>query len=190
MSAKELVFRAGEALLHRVPFVVHRQSQISLVATGPHTLADTLVRDADAARRDWWRSTYDDVLNGRMTILGRNRDDVPPEWDLDPGSGERWPKEPAPKLRVTERPGFGDVKEAWEVNRLQYLIPIACHAYCEQDPDAAQLVATHVKSWLDQDRLGRGIAWKSAIEPALRAISLIVLMELMSGIGDGSSGVN
>jgi hypothetical protein len=149
-------------------------------------LADR-VRGADAAQREALRSAAERTLAGRFSALGRDwpaRDPknlFPPElWRLDPVSGQSWPGADAYSFAIDFRApkGFGDVKYVWEINRLQFLPPLAAWLALEGDTRAADAIAAAIQSWHAANPPFRGLGWAAGIEVALRAISLILTLDL------------
>ncbi len=103
-----------------------------------------------------------------------------PGWHLDPVSGREWPDDVyCFDVRYRHSPGYGDVKYVWELNRLQYLQPLAALSVLAEDEDLAELVIGHVESWIDGNPPFRGVHWASGIELALRIVSLLVVCSLL-----------
>jgi len=133
------------------------------------------------------------LLLGQMPIYGRWiewRDD-PAFWHTDPLFGRTWP------LRRTRliayRPGnpTGDVRVVWELNRLQHLVPLARIA--GEDPAARSravgLFDAQLRSWVAANPAGMGVNYASAMEEALRLVSVahafdLARPHLTGGIGD------
>ena len=108
---------------------------------------------------------------------------MPPNWHVDPVSGLEWPRDPY-CFDVMHRHADGvrgSVRYAWEINRLQFLQPMAALAAADNDRELAATVSRHVFSWIDDNPPYRGINWISGIELALRAVSLLIVDSL---IGD------
>jgi hypothetical protein len=105
----------------------------------------------------------------------------PPHWHLDPVSGNLWGATAycftVPYRHVAN---YGDVKYVWEINRLQYLHPVAVKAFLDDDPTLKGLCVTHVMDWIANNPPYKGVNWNSGIELALRAISLVFLASLLS----------
>jgi hypothetical protein len=128
-------------------------------------------------------------LAGRFRALGRewprrSRDDLFPTelWRLDPLTGRLWPGAQTycfdiPYRSERER---GDVKYVWEINRLQFLHPLAATAFLNGDVDALAAIEAAIVSWHAANPPFRGVAWSSGIEIALRAISLLIVSSLLA----------
>lgn len=128
------------------------------------------------------------TLGGQFSALGRTwprRDPdrlFPPElWRLDPVTGRLWPGPEAHTFDIDFRHGGGrgDVKYVWEINRLQQLPPLGAHLLLAGDDQSRMAIEAAIDSWHSANPPFRGVCWASGIEVALRAISLIVAMDLV-----------
>ena len=113
------------------------------------------------------------------------------KWHLDPGTGKMWPKEPyCFDIDYRHGGGFGDVKHVWELNRLQYLHPVAALYAATGDKAFAQYCLGEIESWIDANPPFRGVNWNSGIELALRAVSILFVLGAIEddGIPDALRG--
>jgi hypothetical protein len=134
--------------------------------------------------REFWGTQAREVGDGRVTAFGISWPTTPdgvPDWDVDPVSGQRWPDRYC--FDVPIRFGRADVKNVWQLNRLQYLLPVAAHAATSADRDAADLCARHLQRWLDEHNPRRGVAWRSGVELAIRVLSMVLILELTATVG-------
>jgi hypothetical protein len=122
-----------------------------------------------------WRAAYDSARAGKFAWFDVSWPDCdPPDWHLDPASGQHWPTDVfGPDIGYRHDNSHGDVKLVWELNRMQYLQPIAALAHATGEAGAADLVRRHVADWIARNPPFLGINWSSGIELALRAFSLI-----------------
>ncbi|CAN7628293.1 heparinase II/III family protein [Rhizobium sp. LjRoot254] len=129
------------------------------------------------------------TLAGHFAALGRawpKRDPAnlfPPDlWRLDPVTGQSWPgpKTYAFDIDFRHDGSLGDVKYVWEINRLQFLPPLAAHLLLEGDDRSRIAIEAAIDSWHGANPPFRGVGWASGIEVALRAVSLIVALDLVS----------
>ncbi len=128
-----------------------------------------------------WRLAYEDARAGKFAWFGVSwpKSD-PPDWHLDPASGRRWPADIfGPDIGYRHDNDHGDVKLVWELNRLQYLQPIAALAHVTGEAGPADLVRRHISDWIARNPPFLGINWASGIELALRAVSLILAGSLV-----------
>jgi len=120
------------------------------------------------------------LLKGHFPLLGYGtvRLGIPPAWNCDFISGKRWPEIDATLIQAVCHDG-SDVKVPWELSRLQFL-PVLAKAHlltneqCYRDCAKALL-----SNWIDQNPVGMGVNWTIAMEVALRAISICLLLDLL-----------
>ena len=97
------------------------------------------------------------------------------DWSYDPLSDYRWPA--TASRRIDYRAASSDPKWIWELNRLQHL-PVLAQAWLfTGEPQYADLAFEHLDSWLVQNPVGSGIAWRGAFEAAIRAVSIAVALQ-------------
>lgn len=142
---------------------------------------------ATPAQRQAIGAAAEAALQGRFSALGANwpqRDPerlYPPEfWRLDPLTHRLWPGAEAYTFAIDYRhsPGRGEIKYVWEANRLQYLPVLAAYLVLTDDNRACRAIEAAINSWHSANPPFRGVSWASGIEVALRAISLIVTLDL------------
>ena len=188
MDPGEIAFRFKEQCKrwvsrHYQPdFARHVSGPLAPLPTLPG-LAEGLAILADASHlRGEWRHLAEQMRRGRFQALGVTWPDRPglPDWHLDPSTETAWPSQPycfdVPYRYAPER---GDVKFVLELNRLQYLQPLAAAAVIEDDATLADLVVRHMDSWIAANPPFRGVNWISGIELALRVVSLLVVTTLI-----------
>jgi hypothetical protein len=125
----------------------------------------------------------DEVLGGKWEILGVARKDLDaPDWFLDPVTGRRAPQaEYCFSINFKSESVAGNVKQVWEVSRLQHLTVLAC-AYAVSGCEAyAEAVAAQLESWWDDNPFLSGVHWTSGIELGLRLISWVWIRRLLDG---------
>ena len=114
------------------------------------------------------------ILSGEFAALGskwpqRSPNNLfPPEvWRLDPVTGGQWPGPEHYCFDISYRHErqLGDIKYVWEANRLQFLQPLAAHAFFTGDERALAAIEACIASCTRSIR--RFVAW-----PGLRASSL------------------
>ncbi|WP_138735707.1 heparinase II/III family protein [Modestobacter excelsi] len=119
----------------------------------------------------------DRIRAGVVTYFGypEARLGWPIDWNWDPLRDVRWPLVDA--SRIDHRTAAADPKWIWELNRLQHL-PWLAQAWLFTGEDGyAELALAHLDSWLDQNPVGRGIAWRGAFEAGVRAVSVAVALQ-------------
>lgn len=105
-----------------------------------------------------------------------------PDWHLDPATGQRWPHDRyCFDISYRHADEYGDVKNVWELSRLQYLQPIAAYALVAEDAAAITACERHLLSWVAENPVYKGVHWSSGIEVGFRIVSILVVLSL---IGD------
>ncbi|MER8653460.1 heparinase II/III-family protein [Mesorhizobium sp. M0847] len=153
-----------------------------------HGLRNAVPADATPAQRQAVEAAAQNTLRGQFSALGQTwpqRDPYtlfPPElWRLDPVTGRLWPGPETHTFDIDFRHATdrGDVKYVWEMNRLQQLPPLAAHLLLTGDDQSRAAIEAAIESWHFANPPFRGVGWASGIEVALRAISLIVTLDLV-----------
>lgn len=129
----------------------------------------------------------ENALSGKFSALGRDwpvrepQDLFPADiWRFDPVSGQLWPGPEAYTFDIDFRHSNerGDIKYVWEFNRLQQLPVLAAHFVLTSDSRPLTAIEAAIASWHSANPPFSGVGWASGIEVALRAISLIVTVDL------------
>ena len=122
-----------------------------------------------------WQGVADAARAGRYRFLGQEWPGVTDarKWHLDPKTGQAWPSAlycfDIPYRHERQR---GDIKYVWELNRLQFLQPLAALAGASEDWRLARHCAAELESWIDANPPFQGVNWASGIELALRIVSI------------------
>ena len=97
------------------------------------------------------------------------------DWNYDPVTDYRWPA--VASGRIDHRVASSDPKWIWELNRLQHL-PVLAQAWLfTGETTYAEMAFEHLDSWLEQNPIGTGIAWRGAFEAGIRAISVAIALQ-------------
>ena len=124
----------------------------------------------------------DHLLKGEWEVLGTTRTDmVLPDWFHDPVTGQRAPADRyAFRINHRSQAQTGNVKQIWEVSRLQHLTLLAAAWFVSRDDVYARRVAEQLRSWWRENPFLSGVNWTSGIEVALRLISMVWIRRLMN----------
>ena len=143
---------------------------------------DTAARVPEAARAAVLASA-DRLLQGEWELLGTVRADmVLPDWFYDPVTGRRAPVDRyAFRINHRSEDDTGNVKQLWELSRLQHLTLLATAWHLSHDDAYAQRVAEHLQSWWRENPFLSGVHWTSGIEIGIRLISLAWIRRLLEG---------
>ena len=185
MDGTEVAHRVGEATKRRVSRF--SRSGWDAFDLGDGDVPSLTPRDGalDVLAPDLisqWRQAAAVAQRGDVTLLGQTwpAEHGVSHWHLDPVTGGTWPARAycfdVPYRRERK---LGDVKYVWELNRLQFLHPVAALAAHEHDDALAAFCLDEIESWIDANPPFRGVNWASGIELALRIVSLLVVLGLI-----------
>jgi hypothetical protein len=129
------------------------------------------------------------LMRGEWEVLGVIRTDLLlPDWFYDPLTGQRSPSDRyAFRINHRSEEQVGNVKQVWEISRLQHLTLLAAAWYLARDERYALRVADHLRSWWRENPFLSGVHWTSGIELGIRLISLAWIRRLLDdwpGIAD------
>jgi Heparinase II/III-like protein/Heparinase II/III N-terminus len=146
-----------------------------------------------ADEADWARRLVDQadrIAAHRLSFFGLG--DVflgdPIDWNRDHASDRPAPVGFAPSIDYRDFRVTGDAKVVWEPNRHHHLVVLARAYRASGKACYAAAVIRQLQSWLDQCPFGRGMAWRSPLELALRLINWVWALDLIHESGAGSSG--
>ena len=90
-------------------------------------------------------------------------------WHLDLQSGKTFPLRFSKEIDI--RSGdYGNAKIVWEINRLQFLLPLAVKYRLTNDDADLQRWMSLTESWINENPFLKGINWYSNIEVNIRLI--------------------
>jgi hypothetical protein len=140
-----------------------------LAARMPEAARAAIVADADR------------LLKGEWEMLGAVRTDmVQPDWFWDPVTSRRSsPETYAFSVNQRDEAAVGNIKQVWEVNRLQHLTLLATAWFLTAEEAYAQRVADQLRSWLRENPFLSGVNWTSGIELGVRLINLAWIRRLL-----------
>ncbi|WP_281018733.1 MULTISPECIES: alginate lyase family protein [unclassified Minwuia] len=193
MSAAEIAHRMEEQARRRISRIYLPGSVTGFNGAGFDLpvwpgLADGVGRIAgDAGLLSGWAENARLVRAGELSFLGIDwpkpdgaAADALPDWHLDPATGQRWPDDRyCFDISYRHADEFGDVKNVWELSRLQYLQPVAAYALVSEDAAAVAVCEEHLTSWVAANPVYRGVHWSSGIEVAFRIVSMLVILSLV-----------
>lgn len=165
----------GRLVAGKPPCVADRRFR-SLLPAGSDALVPSAARAAiiaDAER----------LLKGEFEMLGVVRADLErPDWFFDPVTGRRSaPATFAFSIDQRDESAVGNIKQVWEVNRLQHLTLLAVAWYLTGQDGYAQRVADQLRSWWQENPFLSGVNWTSGIELGLRLINFAWIRRLLDG---------
>jgi len=144
----------------------------------PAGTADRVPTEARAAIL----AAADRLLAGEWEVLGVRREDmVAPDWFVDPTTGRRSdPGRYAFRIDHRAEEQVGNVKQIWEISRLQHLTLLATAWYLSHDERYARRVADQLRSWWRENPFLSGVHWTSGIEIGIRLICFAWIRRLLA----------
>ena len=191
MSPAEMAWRARDQLIRAAwsPRQVTREQLAQAVPpVPPRELAFTAVlppgtaaRVPEEARKSVLAAA-DRLLRGEWETLGVLRTDLErPDWFRDPVTGRRSdPDRYAFRVDHRSEEETGNVKQVWEIARLQHLTLLASAWALSHDDRYAQRVDEQLRSFWQENLFLSGIHWTSGIELGLRLISVTWIRRLLN----------
>jgi len=140
----------------------------------------TAARVPDEARKSVLE-TADRLLRGEWETLGVLRTDLErPDWFRDPLTGRRSdPNRYAFRVNHRSEERIGNVKQIWEIARLQHLTLLAGAWALSHDDRYARRVDEQLRSFWQENPFLSGVHWTSGIELGLRLISVTWIRRLL-----------
>jgi hypothetical protein len=123
----------------------------------------------------------DRLLKGEWEILGVVRNDLcEPDWFYDPVTGHRSdPGRYAFRINQRSEEEVGNVKQVWELSRLQHLTLLAAAWYLTGTDRYAQRAADQLRSWWEENPFLSGVNWTSGIEIGIRLMNFAWIRRLL-----------
>jgi hypothetical protein len=123
----------------------------------------------------------DRLLKGEWEMLGVVRTDMDsPDWFYDPVTGRRSdPGQYAFGINQRSEEHVGNVKQVWEVNRLQHLTLLALAWYLTREARYAERVDSQLRDWWRENPFLSGVNWTSGIELGIRLINFAWIRRLL-----------
>ncbi|MDP1799686.1 MAG: alginate lyase family protein [Planctomycetaceae bacterium] len=131
---------------------------------------DTILQAADHAL-----AHRVDLLGSGSIALGDQID-----WHRDYKTGHVWPATLAHDLDYANLDQPSDVKFAWDVSRLHWLLPTAQAYQLTGDERYAVAVRNVLEQWIAANPCGFGVNWACTMEAALRIFSWTYLFQAFS----------
>jgi hypothetical protein len=191
MSPAEVAWRARDAVVQAAwsrRQVTRQDLARATEAVPARALAFTAVLPAGAAARvpaearERVLEAADELLQGKWEVLGVFRTDLKwPDWFRDPVTGRRSdPDQYAFRVNHRSEEQVGNIKQVWELSRLQHLTLLATAWFLARDDRYASRVADHLHSWWRENPFLSGVHWTSGIELGTRLISLVWIRRLLA----------
>lgn len=189
MSPAEAAWRARDQML-QLAWTRRQITREQVVAASPRLAGEprfTSILPAGTAARVPAQAKAavldraDRLLRGEWEVLGVVRTDMAlPDWFLDPVTGRRSaPDRYAFRIDQRSEEQVGNVKQVWEISRLQHLTLLATAWFLTGEEKYADRVADHLRSWWRENPFLSGVHWTSGIEIGIRLINLAWIRRLL-----------
>ena len=115
----------------------------------------------------------EDALAHRVRLLGPETVDLGPriDWLRDYKTGVAWPHGYMLDIVYVNPHDSSDVKVAWDLSRLQWLMPAGQAYLLTGEERYAEAVRAVLESWIDANPCAQTVNWSSTMEAALRILS-------------------
>ena len=192
MSPAEIAWRAREQAIRRA--WARRQVRPGQIAPpprrrrrrigdSPRSCPRAPPQRVPAEAREAIVADADRLLKGEWEMLGVVRTDMEqPDWFYDPVTGRRSaPDAYAFQINQRSEEQTGNVKQVWELSRLQHLTLLATAWFLTHEEGYAQRVADQLRSWWLENPFLSGVNWTSGIEVGIRLINFVWIRRLLDG---------
>lgn len=106
----------------------------------------------------------------------------PIDWSCDYSTGRSAPLRPSILLNHRNSSRFGDARYTWELNRMQWLLPLAMAAAWTKRESYIAAIESSLRSWRRHNPFLQGINWTSPLEAGLRLVVWTYVAALTRGI--------
>jgi hypothetical protein len=103
----------------------------------------------------------------------------PPDWFLNPISGERFNRSGRPWTEIDEFAPGGDIKIAWEPSRFQWVLTLARGYVATGNQEYLDTINRWIDDWIERNPFNLGLNWKCGQECAIRLAHLLTAAFLM-----------
>ncbi|HET9474415.1 MAG TPA: heparinase II/III family protein, partial [Steroidobacteraceae bacterium] len=107
-----------------------------------------------------------DLLGSGPVALGDTID-----WHRDYKTGDRWPVDYFRRVDYINVERRSDVKTAWELSRMQWLLPCAQAWVLTRDERHARHILNVLEQWMAANPYTCGVNWGVTMEPAMRLLT-------------------
>jgi len=124
----------------------------------------------------------DESLNGNIICFSKwiGNYKNPIDWHYNPKKEVSWPKNIHWSKVIRYEKFCGDIKLSWEVNRFPHLFYLVRAYVLTGDSKYVKAFTDQLKSWEENNHYDFGINWNSGQELAIRIISWIYALYMMS----------
>lgn len=167
-------FNASRVLGGRCEEVWNKLSQFDLgIVVNGNSLSDFDSENMFANLNE--NNQLSDAMENVIDILGSNRIELGSDidWSNDYKVGFRWENKYVKDYEYNNLDQPSDVKMAWELSRLQWLIPVGQAYILTGDEKYANKVKQILSHWIEHNPYAHSINWACTMEPAIRIFSFL-----------------
>ncbi|MGH2567390.1 MAG: heparinase II/III domain-containing protein [Bacteroidota bacterium] len=179
MSVQEISYRAKKAIMPRPQFgKLDRKELARWLSFRDFSAAGATMESSELAQT--YQSLADNRLDGIYDIFDLK--DLPiseVNWRKDYQSGKEAPYLPAGQLDYRAFEQIGDIKYIWELNRHQFLIPVAIQYFLSGREAYKRFVIEVIQDWLEKNPYSMGINWTSCLELGARLASWYFVLSFL-----------
>ena len=143
-------------------------------------------RNLDNAFVSSLRTVADKAVSNDFYILHEYRDNVfdgndnKYKWYYDFDTGYEYKKTQYYEVRKKNTQDGVDIKNLWELSRMQYLFAPALMWRLSGESKYAEFIIKVISNWINENRFEEGPNWNIAMETGIRAINMILAFQLIS----------
>ena len=114
-----------------------------------------------------------DAAAHRVKLLGPDAVELGPriDWLRDFRSGIAWPRRYMRDIAYVNPADASDVKVAWDLSRLHWLMPVGQAYLLDGDERHAEKARAVLDDWIAENPYAQTVNWSCTMEPALRILS-------------------
>ena len=147
------------------------------------SIGSWLGSDASEQERQWAErlvQSADRIAAHRLSFLGLDDVDLgtPINWHREHAARRDAPRWLSSSIDYRSHAVTGDCKLVWEPNRHHHLVVLGRAFRATGSEAYAEVLFSHIDSWIEQNPFGRGMNWRSPLELGIRLISWVFAVDL------------
>lgn len=144
--------------------------------------------EIDGLTREWRQKLVvkaDDLMKHNFTFFDLNNKFLghPIDWNRDHGADKPTPQRLAQTVNYRDFENSGDCKLVWEPNRHHQLVVLGRAYRATGNERYAAEVVSQIESWMEQNKAGYGMNWRSPLELGIRLINWVWAVDMIRDSG-------
>lgn len=135
--------------------------------------------DANNHKRKSEISDADRIIQGENNLIYFDNTIKVDDWNTDYSSGYIYPIRYYGDIKYIINDNKTDVKNVWELSRLQHLVIVAKAYAITGDDRYYNYYKERILSWIDSNPYGKSVNWTCNMEVAIRVVNLIISYDLV-----------